>query len=106
LRVVVKLGTKEKMDVLMYEGNFNVEGFIDWIISLNKYFDDQDIHDEKKVKDEVRILKGHETLWWDKLQVDRRRKGKSKIKNLDRMVAKLKDKFILKDYQLNLLSKL
>jgi hypothetical protein len=105
LRVVVKLGTREKMDVLMYEGNFNVEGFIKWLISLDKYFDYEDIHDEKKVKDEVRILKGHENLWWDKLQVDMR-KGKSKIKNLNRMVAKLKDKFILKDYQLNLLRKL
>jgi hypothetical protein len=52
LRVVVKLGTREKMEVLMYEGNFNVEGFIDWISSLDKYFDYEDIHDEKKVKDE------------------------------------------------------
>jgi hypothetical protein len=54
----------------------------------------------------VTRLKGHATLWWDELQADRRRKGKSKIKSWDRMVAKLKDKFIPKDYQLNLFRRL
>jgi hypothetical protein len=54
----------------------------------------------------VTILKGNATLWWDELQDERRCKGKSKIKNWDRMVAKLKDKFIPKNYKLNLLRKL
>jgi hypothetical protein len=51
-------------------------------------------------------LKGHATLWWDELQANKRRKGKSKIKSWDIMVAKLKDKFIRKDYQLTMLIKL
>jgi hypothetical protein len=51
-------------------------------------------------------LKGHTTLWWDELQADRRSKGKKKIKNWDRMVAKMKAKFIPKDYQINLFRKL
>jgi hypothetical protein len=46
----------------------------------------------------VTRLKGHTTLWWDELQAERRRKCKSRIKNWDRMVAKVKDKFIPKDY--------
>jgi hypothetical protein len=54
----------------------------------------------------VTRLKGHATLWWDKLQDERRRKGKSKIKIWDRMVDNLKDKFIPKDYQLNLVRRL
>jgi len=41
-------------------------------------------------------------LWWDELQASGRRKGKSEIKNWDIMVAKIKDKFIPRDYQLNL----
>jgi hypothetical protein len=36
------------------------------------------------------------------LQVGRRCKGKHKIKSWDRMVAKMKDKFIPRDYQLTL----
>jgi hypothetical protein len=58
------------------------------------------------VKHVVTRLKGHATLWWDELQDDRRSKGKQKIKIWDRMVAKLKEKFIPKDYQINLLWRL
>jgi hypothetical protein len=54
----------------------------------------------------VTRLKGHVALWWDELQAGRRRKGKTKIKSWERMVAKIKDNFIPKDYQLNLFRKL
>jgi hypothetical protein len=102
LRVVVKLGTRAKIEVPMYEGNLNVEELLDWVSALDKYFDYEEIDDEKKVKHDVTRLKGHATLWWDELQADRRCKGKSKIKSWDRMVAKLKAKFIPKYYQVNL----
>jgi hypothetical protein len=58
------------------------------------------------VKHAMKILKGHAALWWDEMQVERRRNGKQKIKNWERMVAKLKSKFILKDYQINLYRRL
>jgi hypothetical protein len=47
-------------------------------------------------------LKGHVALWWDELQADRRSKGKKKIKRWDRMIAKMKAKFIPRDYQITL----
>jgi hypothetical protein len=100
------MGAREKMEVPMYEGNLDVEELLDWISALDKYFDYEEIDDEKKVKHVVTRLKGHATLWWDELQADRRCKGKSKIKNWDRMVAKLKAKFIPKDYQINMFRKL
>jgi hypothetical protein len=58
------------------------------------------------VRHVVTRLKGHATLWWDELQVERRSKGKHKIKSWDRMVAKLKAKFMPKDCQINLLRKM
>jgi hypothetical protein len=100
------MGAREKIEVPMYEGNLDVEELLDWISALDKYFDYEEIDDEKKVKHVVTILKGHATLWWDELQADRRCKGKSKIKSWDRMVAKLKAKFIPKYYQINLFRKL
>jgi hypothetical protein len=69
---------------------------------MYKYFDYEDVEEEKKVRHAVTRLKGHVTLWWDELQAVRRSKGKQKIKSWDQMVAKLKEKFIPKYYQINL----
>jgi hypothetical protein len=51
---------------------------------MENYFDYEDVNEEKKVKHVVTRLKGHVALWWNKLQANRRRKGKKKIKNWDR----------------------
>jgi hypothetical protein len=86
----------------MYEGNLDVEELLDCIRSLDKYFDYEDIEEDKKVKHIVTRLKGHAALWWDELQVDRHCKGKQRIKSWDKMVANMKAKFIPRDYQINL----
>jgi hypothetical protein len=39
LRVVVKILAREKVEVPMYEGNLDVEEFMDWISALVKCFD-------------------------------------------------------------------
>jgi len=74
---------------------------MDWISSLDNYFDyEEEVDDKKKVKFAVTRLKGHATIWWDELQTSRARKGKSKIKQWDKMVSRFKAKFRPKDYQL------
>jgi hypothetical protein len=50
LKAVVKLGDKEKIVIPMYEGNLDVEEFLDWIRAMEKYFDYEDVDEEKKVK--------------------------------------------------------
>jgi hypothetical protein len=69
---------------------------------MDKYFDYEDVKEEKKVRHVVTRLKGHVVLWWNELQADRRITRKKNIKSWDRMVAKLKVKFMPKDYQINL----
>jgi hypothetical protein len=78
LRAVVKLGARAKIDIPMYEGSLDTEELLDWIRAMDKYFDYEDVEEEKKVKHVVTRLKGHATLWWDELQADRRSKGKKK----------------------------
>ena len=90
------------MDIPVYEGNLDVEELLDWIRALDKYFDYEDVEEDKKVKHVVTRLKGHATLWWDELHADRCFKCKHKIKSWDRMVAKMKAKFIPKDYEITL----
>ena len=48
----------------------------------------------------VTRLKGHASLWWYSVQVERRRKNKPLIKSWDRMVTKMRAKFLPKDYHL------
>jgi hypothetical protein len=101
-RVVARIGAREKMDIPMYEGNLDVEEMLDWFRALDKYFDYENVEEDKKVKHVVTRLKGHASLWWDELQADRRCKGKQRIKSWDRMVTKMKAKFIPRYYQINL----
>jgi hypothetical protein len=101
-RVVSRIGAREKMEIPMYEGNLDIEELLDWIRALDKYFNYEDVEEDKKVKHVVTRLKGHASLWWDELQANRHCKGKHKIKSYDRMVAKMKAKFIPKDYKITL----
>jgi hypothetical protein len=69
---------------------------------MDKHFDYEKTPDDKKVKFTVTKLKGHALLWWDGVQAERKKKNKQPIKSWDRMVVKLKGKFLPKDYQLAL----
>jgi hypothetical protein len=51
----------------MYEDNLDVEELLDWIRSMEKNFDYEDVDEERNVKQVVTRLKGHATLWWDEL---------------------------------------
>jgi hypothetical protein len=105
-RAVARIGAREKMDIPVYEGNLDVEELLYWIRALEKYFDYEDFEEDKKVKHVVTKLKGHAVLWWYELQANRRCKGKKKIKSWDRMVAKMKAKFIPRDYQITLFQRM
>jgi hypothetical protein len=98
IKAISWMGEKTKMDIPIYEGNLDVEELLDWIRALDTYFDYEDVEEDKKVRHAVTRLKGHATLRWDKLQEDRRCKGKQKIKSWDLMIAKMKAKFIPRDY--------
>jgi hypothetical protein len=71
----------------MYEGYLEVEELLDWVRVMDKYLDYEDNEEDNMVKHSVTRLKGRVALWWDELQVDRKCKGKQKIKIWDRMVA-------------------
>jgi hypothetical protein len=102
IKAIARMGARENMDIPVYKRNLYAEEILDWIRSLDTYFNYEDVKEEKKVKHVVTRLKGHAALWWDEIQVDRRCKGKQKIKSWDRMIAKMKAKFIPRDYQITL----
>jgi hypothetical protein len=97
IKSIARMGAKAKMDIPVYEGNLGAEELLDWIRALDTYFDYEDIEEDRKVRHAIMHLKGHATLWWDELQANRRCKGKQKIKSWDRMIMKMKAKFIPRD---------
>jgi len=106
LKILAKARGRPKVEIPLYDRNLNVEKSMNWISSLDKYFDYEEVDGKKKVKFTVTRLKGHATISWDELQTSRARKGKPKIKQWDKMVSRLKAKFMPKDYQLNLFRQL
>lgn len=98
--------SKPRLEVSVYTGGLKPEELIDWINDMGKFFDYEEMEEGKRVKFAVTKLKGHETLWWDGVQEKRRRLGKQPIKNLTRMVAKLRGKFLPSDYQQSLFRKI
>ena len=79
---------------------------LDWISYMEEFFEFEGTYDYRKVKIAVSRLKGHASLWWEHLQIDRQRRGKEKIKTWPKMVNKVKKKFLPADYQVSLLRKM
>ena len=50
------------MEIPFYEGSLNAEELMDWISSLDKYFDYEEVDDKNKVKFAVTRLKGHASI--------------------------------------------
>lgn len=102
MKAVLSSLTKPKPDISSYTRSMNPEELIDWITEMDKFFEYEEMEEERKVEFTVTKLKGHVGIWWDGVQIERRRNNKQKIKNWDRMVAKLRGNFLTKFYQLTL----
>ena len=62
LKMLMKASSRPRVEVPMYEGNLNVEALMDWINSLNKYFDFEEIENKKKVRYAATRIKGHASI--------------------------------------------
>ena len=76
LKSVLGSSSKPRPEISIYQGSLNPEELIDWINDMEKFFDYEEMEEEKKVKFAITKLKGHATLWWDGVQVERRTLGK------------------------------
>ena len=97
---------RPNLEVRTYQRALDVNEVLDLINEMDKFFDYDETDDERKVKFVVTRLKGHASLWWNGVPTERRNQGKVPIKNWDRMVAKLKGKFLPRDFQISLFKKM
>eukprot|EP00253_Pinus_taeda_P022301 PITA_22301 len=93
---------KPKHELPTYDGSLSAEVLLDWLSEVNKFFEFEETSEDKQVRFAATKLKGHASLWWDSVQAERRRLGKQPIKKWARMEAKLKEKFLPKDYHIML----
>lgn len=102
LRSVLLASSKPKPEIPNYDGSLSTEVLLDWISKLDKCFECEEVSKDRRVKFTATKLKGHAALWWDSVEAERRRLNKLPIKKSTRMVAKMKGKFLSKDYQISL----
>ena len=89
-----------RLEFPTYDGSLVAEHLIDLISGLDKYFEYDEVEEDKRVRLVVMRLKGHASLWWNTVQVEIRRKNKPLTKIWDRMAAKMRANFFPRDYQL------
>lgn len=102
LRSILLASSKPKPEIPNYDGSLSTEVLLDWVSELEKHFESEEFSEDRRVMFAATKLKGHATLWWDSVQANRRRMNKLPIKKWPRMVAKLKGRFLPKDYQVAL----
>eukprot|EP00253_Pinus_taeda_P013033 PITA_13033 len=84
------------------DGSLSIDVVLDWISEIDKYFECEEVSEDHRVKFAATKLKGHAALLWDSVQNERKRLNKMPIKTWTRMVAKLKGRFLIRDYQIAL----
>jgi len=67
LKMLAKVGGKPKLEIHMYEGSLNTKELMDWIRSIDQYFDYEEVEENKKVKFVVTRLKGQAAIGWDEV---------------------------------------
>eukprot|EP00253_Pinus_taeda_P017958 PITA_17958 len=102
LRSVLLANSKPKPEISDYDGSLSVDVLLDWVSELDKYFENEEISEDKRVRFAATKLKGHAALCWDSVQADMKRMNKLPIKKRPRMVGKLKGRFLPQDYQIKL----
>ena len=102
LRSVLLASSKPKMEISNYDGSLSIDVLLDWISELDKYFENEEVSEDERVRFAATKLKGNALIWWDSVQADRKRMNKLPIGKWPRMVEKLKGRFLPKDYQVEL----
>ena len=90
------------LEVAEFYGKLNPTTFLDWIMSMEDYFDWYAMPENRKVRFVKAKLKGATRLWWHNIENQVHRTGQPPIDTWDEM----KDHFLPTDYEQLMYTKL
>ena len=93
-------------EVAEYYGKLNPIGFLDWIMSMEDYFDWYAMPENRKVRFMKGKLKGAAPLWWYNIENQLHRTDQPPIDTWDEMKLKMKEHFLPTDYEQLMYTKL
>ncbi|KAI4372837.1 hypothetical protein MLD38_011021 [Melastoma candidum] len=85
-----------------FEGNLDPEEFIDWMHTIERIFDYEEVPEEKKIKMAALKMKKYASFWWENTNHQRRREGRDKIRTWSKMKWAMTKRFLSEHYQRDL----
>ncbi|KAL5764411.1 hypothetical protein ACOSQ2_017005 [Xanthoceras sorbifolium] len=68
-------GFNAKVEIPEFEGKSQSDEFVEWLNTVDRIFDYQDVPENKKVKLVAIKLRKHASFWWENLKRQREREG-------------------------------
>ena len=90
---------KACLEVAKFYGKLNPTAFLDWIMSMEDYFDSYAMPENRKVRFVKAKLKGAARLWWYNIENQLLRMDQPPIDTWDEMKLKMKEHFLPTDYE-------
>ena len=82
-----------------FNGNLNIEDFIDWIAEIDKFFDLIEVLEENIVKLMACRLNRGASTWWERLQNMKLHEGKQPVRTWYQKKKLLKKDLLTPDYE-------
>lgn len=102
LKASKDLGGKYLEGVPLFHGKMGPEVVIEWIEGMENHFECDGISEAQKVKLAKSRLRGAALTWWKFVQEERQKEGKNPIATWKGMLAKVRETYIPKDYEIQL----
>ncbi|KAK0587640.1 hypothetical protein LWI29_026225 [Acer saccharum] len=95
-----------KVEIPEFEGKMQPDEFIEWLNTVDRIFEYQEVPEHRKVKLVAIKLRKHASFWWENLKKQRDREGRSKILTWIKMKKELTRKYLPDNYRQDIFLKI